>query len=75
MTRKEKNNYIKLGIILIGTVLLTIVSANIYRNYENNKSNINFNNYIIPIVILLIGIILLIVAFIVKNNKTKNLKK
>lgn len=39
MTRKEKNNYIKLGIILIGTVLLTIVSANIYRNYENNKSN------------------------------------
>lgn len=39
MTRKEKNNYIKLGIILVVTILLTIVSANIYRNYENNKSN------------------------------------
>ena len=39
MTKKEKSNYIKLGIIIISTVVVTIVSANLYRNYENSKVN------------------------------------
>ncbi len=39
MTKKEKSNYLKLGIILLVTVLITLISANIYRNYQNNKSN------------------------------------
>ena len=39
MKKKEKNNYIKLSILLIGTILLTIIICNIYRNYDGNKSN------------------------------------
>ena len=39
MTKKEKRNYIKLGIILIGTILITLVCSNLYRTYEKNKSN------------------------------------
>ena len=39
MTKKEKRNYIKLGIILISTIVLTLAFSNIYRTYEKNKSN------------------------------------
>ncbi|MDD2504888.1 MAG: hypothetical protein PHF21_01280 [Bacilli bacterium] len=34
-----KNNYLNLFLILIGVVLLTIGSSNLYRNYSNNKVN------------------------------------
>lgn len=45
MARKirYKNNYFNLAIILIGVVLLTIASSNLYKNHSANKIN---NSYI-----------------------------
>ncbi len=37
-----KNNYIKLVIIIAGTIILTIISTNLYRNYDGIKENISY---------------------------------
>ena len=37
-----KNNYIKLGIILGITIILGILFLNLYRSYEENKSNTSY---------------------------------
>lgn len=39
---KNKNGYFKLTIILIGTIILTIITCNLYRNYDGNKANISY---------------------------------
>ncbi len=39
MTKKQKKNYIQLGVILITSILITLVSSNLYRTYEQNKIN------------------------------------
>lgn len=39
---KTRNNYIKLALILIGTIIITIISCNLYRNYDGNKANISY---------------------------------
>ena len=42
MNKKEIRNYIKLGIIIFITIILTIIICNIYRNYNYNKENISY---------------------------------
>lgn len=39
MSKREKRNYIKLGIILLVTIIIAVVIANLYHNYDNNKAN------------------------------------
>ncbi len=42
-----KKNYVKLGIIILITVLLTLSASNLYRNYDNNKVNKGYiSNYV-----------------------------
>lgn len=41
--KNTKNNYLKLFLILLGVILLTIVSSNLYRHRLENKIN---NSYI-----------------------------
>ncbi len=42
MTNKEKANYIKLGIMVVFTVLITLVITNLYRSYEENKGKTSY---------------------------------
>lgn len=37
-----KKNYVKLGIIIFVTVVLTLSASNLYRNYDNNKINVSY---------------------------------
>lgn len=37
-----KKNYVKLGIIIFVTVVLTLSASNLYRNYVNNKINVSY---------------------------------
>lgn len=39
---KIGKNYLKLGIIIIGVALLTILTCNLYKNYDGNKANTSY---------------------------------
>ena len=39
MSKKDKRNYIKLGLILVFTIVLAIIIKNLYTSYDNNKAN------------------------------------
>ena len=44
MAKKVKpNNYLKLGMILLGIAIFTVLAANIYKNIQDNKIN---NSYL-----------------------------
>ncbi|MDD2208135.1 MAG: hypothetical protein PHG03_05970 [Bacilli bacterium] len=42
MKKKQKNNYLNLMLILMGVMLLTLASSNIYKNSLENKINSSY---------------------------------
>lgn len=47
---KQRMNYIKLGIILTITIILTLSFSNLYRNYERNKISEGFISKYVSVV-------------------------
>jgi hypothetical protein len=39
---KKKSNYFKLGLIIVVVILATIISCNLYKNYEGRKTNSSY---------------------------------
>ena len=47
---KTKKNYIKLIVLILGTVLITLLICNLYRNYDGNKANTSYISKYVSVV-------------------------